>query len=153
MGFLNFLLGGFPKFSPIKITDPPRDLTKEQKFTIISLFAMIQGSSEESSFDPFAQQIFFEQARLMGLNQNEVARFLQNHTLWNRWRFIQVLKSIRDTDFLDAIFKRCLRIAQISSDPDIIYVLKGVYFDIGYTQEDIVRAWLSDHSIIATNSR
>ena len=149
MGLLSFLFGApEPQASPVKIIDATHDLTQEQKYALISLFAMIQGTSPKSAYDPFAQEIFFSQARRMGLSQMELENFLRTGTINNRHRFVKVLKSIRDTNFMSAIYKRCHEIAKISSDPDAEYILKGVFYEIGFSQEDLKRALLEDYNII-----
>lgn len=109
--------------APSVITNPARDLQKNQKYAIVRLLAMVQGASSFSAYDEHASQIVKSTIFSLGLSQGEVEKVLKvtsNRSVDFELRQIEEsLKEIKDRRYLNDIMDKCSEIAEISNNEEI----------------------------------
>lgn len=119
---------------PAVITNPATDLYINEKYAIVQLLAFVQGASAASAFDDEANSIVQSTIISLGLSKNQVVKFLQVFMGHNPDReidrMIMSLKEIRDRDYLRGIYKKCLRIADISGDHDMRMVVNEIFREL-----------------------
>ena len=120
--------------SPAVIPNPATDLYINEKYAIVQLLAFVQGASAASAFDDEANSIVQSTIISLGLSKNQVVKFLQV-SMWHNPdreidRMIMSLKEIRDRDYLRGIYKKCLRIADISGDYDMRMVVNEIFREL-----------------------
>ena len=116
------------------ITNPATDLYINEKYAIVQLLIFVQGASSASAFDDEANRIVQSTIISLGLSKNQVVKFLQVSMGHNPDReidrMIMSLKEIRDRDYLRGIYKKCLRIADISGDHDMRMVVNEIFREL-----------------------
>ena len=115
---------------PTVITNPATDLYINEKYAIVQLLIFVQGASSASAFDDEANRIVQSTIISLGLSKNQVVKFLQVSMGHNPDRMIMSLKEIRDRDYLRGIYKKCLRIADISGDHDMRMVVNEIFREL-----------------------
>lgn len=119
---------------PTVITNPATDLYINEKYAIVQLLFFVQGASSASAFDDEANRIVQSTIISLGLSKNQVVKFLQVSMGHNPDReidrMIMSLKEIRDRDYLRGIYKKCLRIADISGDHDMRMVVNEIFREL-----------------------
>lgn len=120
---------------PTTIVNPNKDLFTNQKYAIVGILAFIQGASSQSAFDDEANRIIQNTISSLGLSRQEVEKYLRvsmNHSAeYQIDTIISSLKEIRDHDYLVNLYQKCLKIARISGDNEIIEITKRVFNELG----------------------
>ncbi len=120
---------------PATVVTPSQDLFPNQKYAIIRLMAYIQGASPKSAYDDEANRIMQSTVSSLGLSFSDVEKCLK--ASMNRDpereinRILSSLDEIRDQDFKDGLYRKCLRIALISEDEEMIATTKHVFRELG----------------------
>ncbi|WP_410061077.1 hypothetical protein [Alistipes putredinis] len=119
---------------PTKITDPSTDLYINEKYAIVQLLFFVQGASAASAFDDEANRIVQSTIFSLRLPKRRAVKFIQVSMGHNPDReidrMIMSLKEIRDRDYLRGIYKKCLRIADISGDYDMRMVVNEIFREL-----------------------
>lgn len=120
---------------PTTIVNPEKDLFTNQKYAIVGILAFIQGASSQSAFDDEANRIIQNTISSLGLSRQEVEKYLRvsmNHSPeYQIDTIIGSLKEIRDHGYLVNLYQKCLKIARISGDNEIIEITKRVFNELG----------------------
>lgn len=110
------------------------DVSIEQKYAIISLLAFIQGASPQSAFNDEANKIVQSTISSLGLTKEEVERHIK--ASMNRDpeqeidQIMHALKEIQSSDSIADLYRKCMRIAEISGQEEMVEVVKNVFEEI-----------------------
>ena len=111
------------------------ELSPNQKYAIVQLVACVQGASSLSAFSDEANNISEQIFLSIGLSKQDVGRHLEKHMKSTMYgdpeqqfqNMLINLKSISDKDFLNGLYKKCMRIAEISKDMETIILTKMIF--------------------------
>lgn len=117
------------------ITNLSMGLSTKQKYAVVQLLACIQGASPLSAFGDEANNISERIFSSMGLSKQDVGIFLEeqmNSTISGNpeqqfQNMLSALKSIKDKTFLNNLYQKCMRIAEISGDVETISMTKTIF--------------------------
>ncbi len=120
---------------PSVIVDPEKDLSSDEKYAIVGMLAWIQGASSLSAYDDEANEITQSVVSSLGLSMRDVGKFLsvslKRDPMREMKRIYSLLSGIRDKNYLTDIYKKCMRIADISQDREAKEVMKDIFRDLG----------------------
>lgn len=114
-----------------------KTMSAEQKHAIVFLLAFIQGASPQSAYSTEANQIVQSIISSLGLSNEEVERVIKASMNRNPDQEIDkamnALKSIQDSDFIGSLYHKCVRIAEISEQNEIIRIVSNIFEEIKST--------------------
>ncbi len=120
---------------PSVIVDPDKDLSSDEKYAIVGMLAWIQGASPLSAYDDEANEITQSVVSSLGLSMRDVGKFLsvslKRDPMREMKRIYSLLSGIRDKNYLADIYKKCMRIADISQDIEAKEVIEDIFRDLG----------------------
>lgn len=120
---------------PMVISNPAVDLFKNEKYAIIKLFAFVQGASSRSAFNSEANALVGSVFSTLGLSQSEIAKYIElsmrRDSEREADRMMESLNEIRDRNYLRRLFDKAMRIAKISGEQDVIYVVERMINELG----------------------
>lgn len=109
-------------------------MSAEQKHAIVFLLAFIQGVSPQSAYSTEADQIVQSIISQLGLSNEEVERVIKASMNRNPDQEIDkamnALKSIQDSDFIGSLYHKCMRIAEISEQNEIVEIVSDIFEEI-----------------------
>ena len=141
MGFFNYIFGDKEEYSPIRINNPKTDLSRGQKLSVIGLMCFFRGFCPPSIVNVEIDDFILRKAEKMGLSMSEVTTFLRKG---DDKVLLKNLRTIRDRKFLNELYRDCDRINNMSHNNEARDILKMMYMDIGYSEDDIIDAWLGE---------
>ena len=120
---------------PSVITNPATDLFTNQKYAIMKIMIFLQGTSPLSAYDDEANRIVQETKDSMGLSAGEVTRLLM-HSMDEDSEtevacIMDSLHEIRDKNFLGQFCRKCMRIAEISGNVEMMEVVRAMSKELG----------------------
>ncbi len=120
---------------PAVVTNPAKDLLTNQKYAIVKFLALVQGASPLSAFSDEANAIVQSTIQSLGLSRPEVERIVKVSMTHDPERelnrTLDSLAEIRDRNYLGDVFRKAMRIAQISQDTETIEGVRHVMNELG----------------------
>ena len=119
---------------PALIHDPAKDLFPNQKYAIVGILCLIQGSSQTSAYSEEANNIVWSIIFSLGLSRKDVEKYLGS-TMNDSPQYIvrrinDSLLEIRDKQYLEGIYKKCSRLADISGDYEMKILVDDVFREV-----------------------
>lgn len=119
---------------PYVIADPSRDLFTNQKYAIVRLLAFVQGVSVETMLNHEVRQIMSSTLTTLEQSSEEIGKLLRN-SLYHKPEheidsIIRSLDEIRDRQYLYQLYRKCFRIATISGDKEMVYVVNSIFHEL-----------------------
>ena len=119
---------------PALIHDPAKDLFPNQKYAIVGILCLIQGASQTSAYSEEANNIVWSIIFSLGLSRKDVEKYLGS-TMNDSPQYIvrrinDSLLEIRDKQYLEGIYKKCSRLADISGDYEMKILVDDVFREV-----------------------
>ena len=106
----------------------------DQKYAIISLLAFLQGASPQSAFNDEANKIVQSTISSLGLTKEEAEKHIKASMNRNPDqeidKIMHALKEIQNPDSITDLQRKCMRIAEISGQAEMIEVVKNIFEEI-----------------------
>lgn len=110
------------------------DVSTDQKYAIISLLAFLQGSSPQSAFNDEANKIVQSTISSLGLTKEEAEKHIKASMKRNPDqeidKIMHALKEMQNPDSITDLQRKCMRIAEISGQAEMIEVVKNIFAEI-----------------------
>ena len=111
-----------------------KTMSAEQKHAIVFLLAFIQGASPQSAYSAEANQIVQSIISSLGLSNEEVERVIKASMNRNPDQEIDKamnnLKRIQNQDFINDLYHKCMRIAKITGQNEIVEIVSNIFEEI-----------------------
>lgn len=111
-----------------------QDFTLNQKYAIISLLAFLQGASPQSAFNDEANKIVQSTISSLGLTKEEAEKHIKASMNRNPDqeidKIMHALKEMQNPDSITDLQRKCMRIAEISGQAEMIEVVKNIFEEI-----------------------
>ena len=106
----------------------------DQKYAIISLLAFLQGASPQSAFNDEANKIVQSTISSLGLTKEEAEKHIKASMKRNPDqeidKIMHALKEMQNPDSITDLQRKCMRIAEISGQAEMIEVVKNIFEEI-----------------------
>ncbi|ADY36260.1 hypothetical protein Bacsa_1697 [Phocaeicola salanitronis DSM 18170] len=110
------------------------DVSTDQKYAIISLLAFLQGASPQSAFNDEANKIVQSTISSLGLTKEEAEKHIKASMNRNPDqeidKIMHALKEMQNPDSITDLQRKCMRIAEISGQAEMIEVIKNIFAEI-----------------------
>lgn len=114
--------------------DDIQTISTEQKYAVVFLIAFIQGASAQSAYSAEANQIVQSIISSLGLSNEEVERVIKASMNRNPDQEIDKamnnLKRIQNQDFINDLYHKCMRIAKITGQNEIVEIVSNIFEEI-----------------------
>lgn len=116
------------------VEDKIKSRPKNQQYAIIKLLAYIQGASPQSAYSTEANEIVQSVILSLGLSQEEVGKIIQQSMNQDPEkevdRIMEALCEIKDKDLLSDLYRKSIKLAEISGQKEMIALVKHIFTEI-----------------------
>ena len=118
----------------MKINTLQEQSSINQKYAVISLLAFIQGASPQSAFNDEANEIVQSTISSLGLTKEEAEQHIKSSMGHNPEqeidKIMNALKKIQNSGYITDLYHKCMRIAEISGQTEMIEVVRNIFEEI-----------------------